>query len=55
VVQSLIKRVYTDWLPTASYEKVEGYELELYFDSSTDKSLSESEYYTEIWMRVKSK
>lgn len=46
VIQSLIKRVYTDWLPTANYEKVDGYELELYFRTDDGKC------YCEIWIRV---
>lgn len=49
VLQSLIKRVYTDWLPTAVYEKVDGYELELYFD--TDDGMC----YCETWIRVMQK
>jgi len=49
VVQSLIKRVYTDWLPTAAYKKIDGYELELYFVSDIDK------YYVETWIRVEPK
>jgi len=49
VVQSLVKRVYTDWLPTASYKKIDGYELELYFVSDIDK------YYAETWIRVEPK
>ncbi len=49
VIQSLIKRIYTDWLPTASYKKVDGYELELYFVSDIDK------YYCEAWIRVEPK
>ena len=46
VMQNLNKRVYTDWLPTASFHKVDGYELELYFVSGIDK------YYVETWIRV---
>lgn len=46
VVQNLIKRVYTDWLPTAAYKKIDGYELELYLVSDVDK------YYVETWIRV---
>lgn len=42
---SLIKRVYTDWLPTANYTKVENFELELTYKCK-DK------YYSEIWIRV---
>ena len=49
VVQNLIKRVYTDWLPTAAYKKVDGYELELYLVSDIDK------YYVETWIRVEPK
>lgn len=47
VIQDLFRRVYTDWLPTANYEKVHGYELELYFDNpETGKC------YCEAWIRV---
>jgi len=49
VIQSLVKRIYTHWLPTASYQKVDGFELELYFVSDIDK------YYAEIWIRVEPK
>jgi len=49
VIQSLVKRVYTDWLPTAAYKKIDGYELELYFDSDNEK------YYEETWIMVKPK
>ena len=49
VIRSLIKRVYTDWLPTASYKKVDGYELELYFNSSDGK------HYVETWIRIEPK
>ena len=49
VTQNLIKRVYTDWLPTAAYKKVDGYELELYFVADIDK------YYVETWIRVEPK
>ena len=45
-IQDLNKRVYTEWLPTANYEKVDGYELELYYD--TDDGLC----YSETWIRV---
>lgn len=47
VIQDLIKRVYTDWLPSSKYEKVGGYELELYYnDFETGKC------YCETWIRV---
>lgn len=44
-ITSLIKRIYTDWLPTANYSKVEDYELELTYKYK-DK------YYSEKWIRV---
>jgi len=49
VVQNLVKRIYTDWLPTAAYKKIDGYELELYFVTDIDK------YYAEAWIRVEPK
>lgn len=47
-LQGLIKRIYTEWLPTADYEKADGYELELYYGSG-------SVYWSEAWIRVKPK
>lgn len=46
VIQDLTKRMYTDWLPTANYEKVDGYELELYFNTD------DGQCYCETWIRV---
>lgn len=45
VMQNLIKRVYTDWLPTAGFEKVDGYELELYYGTGYN-------CFCETWIRV---
>lgn len=44
-ISSLIKRIYTDWLPTVNYTKVENFELELTYKCK-DK------FYSEIWIRV---
>ena len=49
VIQGLIRRVYTDWLPTAGYRKVDGYELELYFMSG------DGLHCCETWIRVEPK
>lgn len=49
VIQNLIKRVYTDWLPTSNYYKIDGYELELYFETEDHM------FYCETWIRVASK
>jgi len=47
-IQSLIKRVYTEWLPTADYEKIDGYEIEQYYGRG-------SACWSEAWFRVKPK
>ena len=47
VIQDLIKRVYTEWLPTANYQKLDGYELEMYY-----KNLKSNKHYCETWIRV---
>lgn len=44
--QKLIGRVYTDWLPTAMYKKVDGFELEMYH------GLPDGSCYEETWIRV---
>lgn len=48
-LQALIKRVYTDWLPTASYDKLDGYEFEMYYDTGDGRC------YEETWIRVRPK
>ncbi|MCL1819510.1 MAG: AraC family transcriptional regulator [Oscillospiraceae bacterium] len=48
-IQGLIKRVYTDWLPTASYNQVYGYDMELYW--GTEDGMC----YCETWIRVEKK
>ncbi|OAB41190.1 AraC family transcriptional regulator [Paenibacillus antarcticus] len=45
VIQELIKRIYTEWLPTASYNHVDEYELELYYGQ-------DAQCYSEVWIRV---
>lgn len=47
VMQDLIKRVYTDWIPTANYEKLDGYELEMYYEKPES-----GKFYCETWIRV---
>jgi len=46
VIQNLIKRIYTDWLPSSSYKKIDGYELELTF------CIGDNMFYSETWVRV---
>lgn len=50
VFQDLSKRVYTEWLPTASYEKLEGHELELYYEIPESGM-----FYCEVWIKVEPK
>lgn len=45
-IQKLASRVYTDWLPTAAYELIQGYEFEIYYLDHQGK------YYEELWFRV---
>lgn len=47
VIQDLTKRVYTEWLPTANYEKVHGYELEMYYNNPES-----GKCFCETWIRV---
>lgn len=46
-VQGLTSRVFTDWLPTANYDVVDGFDFEMYY-YHVDGSCHE-----EIWVRVK--
>lgn len=48
VLRDLQKRFYSEWLPTAEYEKVEGPDFELYGGS-------EEEGYIELWYPVEKK
>lgn len=45
-VQTLTTRIYKDWLPTAGYEQVEGYDIENYW------STLDGRCYEEVWIRV---
>ena len=45
-IQKLIRRVYTDWLPTSSYRKIDGYEMEIYYQDENGN------YYEETWIIV---
>lgn len=47
--QDLNKRAHTEWLPTSTYNKLEGYDLEMYYEKSNGKG------YCESWIRVESK
>lgn len=44
--QKLISRVFTDWLPTAKYREISGFDIEMYH--MTNNGL----YYEEFWIRV---
>lgn len=49
VTQSLSRRIYSEWLPTASYKKIDGYEFEIYCGRENGMC------YTESWIRVEKK
>lgn len=44
--QDLNKRAHTEWLPTSTYKKLEGYDLEMYYEKDNGKG------YCESWIRV---
>ncbi|WP_407929279.1 GyrI-like domain-containing protein [Clostridium hydrogenum] len=41
--------MYSEWLPTSNYEKVDGYDLEMYYGDGNGKG------HCEVWIRVVSK
>ena len=41
----LIRQIYADWLPSASYKKKELYEFEMTYGK-------DGKFYSEIWIRV---
>lgn len=47
--QKLVSRVYTDWLPTADYDLIPGYDFEMYYHKLDGRC------YEEIWIRVNPK
>lgn len=47
--QSLAKRIYSEWLPTAAYENESGHEIEVY--GTRENGM----WYTEIWIKVREK
>ena len=47
--QDLNKRAHTEWLPTSTYKKLEGYDLEMYYEKESGKG------YCESWIRVEPK
>ncbi len=48
VIQELIRNVYTEWLPNAPYEQLEGCDMELYYGEGGKNRC-------EYWIRVKAK
>lgn len=44
-IQSLVSRVYTDWLPTSNYDIDPGFEFEMYYTIN-------EKFYEETWIRV---
>lgn len=48
-IRALNGRIYSEWLPTSNYEKVDGYDLEMYYGDGNGKG------HCEVWIRVISK
>lgn len=49
VCQELYRRIYSEWLPTSSYQMISGFDHEVYYWSRNEKS------YLEVWIRVEPK
>lgn len=45
-IQALNERIYSEWLPTSNYEKIDGYDLEMYYGDGNGKG------HCEVWIRV---
>lgn len=50
-IQSMWKRIYSEWLPSSNYELLPGYDIEYYSDGDN----SSADYVSEIWIPVKEK
>lgn len=50
VFQDLHKRVYTEWLPTANYEKLWGHDIEMYYENPKT-----GKFFCESWIKVELK
>lgn len=50
-IQEVWKRIYSEWLPQAEYERIEEYDFEMY----TDGNNQSKDYVSEIWIPVKKK
>lgn len=55
-LQETNHRIFTEWLPTSSYEIAEGYNIEYYSDPADFKDgMQDAQYYSEVWIPVKEK
>jgi AraC family transcriptional regulator len=50
-IQKMWDRIYSEWLPQATYELIPGYDIEFYTDGDTNSE----DYISEIWIPVKEK
>jgi AraC family transcriptional regulator len=50
-MQEVWKRIYSEWLPQAEYERIQDYDFEVY----TDGNKQSKDYISEIWMPIKKK
>lgn len=44
-IQNVLKRIFSEWLPSTGYEHIGGPELEVYRES-------DSGYHTEVWIPI---
>jgi AraC family transcriptional regulator len=48
-IQAVWKRVYSEWFPTAGYERAKNCDIEVY----SDGDMAAADYYCEVWLPVK--
>lgn len=55
-LQELNRRIFSEWLPSSSYEIAEGYNIEYYSNPAAfEKEMQDPAYYAEVWIPIKEK
>ena len=55
-LQELNRRIFSEWLPSSSYEIAEGYNIEYYSNPAAfEKEMQDPAYYAEVWIPIREK
>ena len=55
-LQELNRRIFSEWLPSSSYEIAEGYNIEYYSNPAAfEKEMQDPAYYAEVWIPIRGK